>query len=264
MDDAPENATLRAELADLRARLDRQREFMARFVHEFRSPLNAIAGFAEIMADGRFGPLGNPRYVDYAKDIRAAAMQLAELTSDTLDAAKYGSGRYTLDEGRCDLAETLRNAASAMRGLSLRKRQSLELDLPERLPLYADSRALRQVAINLLSNAIKFTPSEGVIGVRAGADSAGALEFAVRDTGLGMSRVEIDRAREPFKGSSDGLWGERGSGLGLTIVRALIDLHGGTVEIRSEMGEGTEVRVALPAWRSHGKPPPVHPWEDAA
>jgi two-component system, cell cycle sensor histidine kinase PleC len=264
MDVAPENAELRAELADLRARLDRQREFMARLVHEFRSPLNAIAGFAEIMADGRFGPLGNPRYVDYAKDIRAAAMQLAEMAGDALDAAKYGSGRYTLDESRCDLVEVLRQAASAMRGLALRKRQDLALDLPDRLSLYADARALRQVAINLLSNAIKFTPASGLIAVRAGTDGAGALEFAVRDSGLGMSREEIGRAREPFKGSSDGLWGERGSGLGLPIVRALVDLHGGTVAIASERGEGTEVRVALPAWRSHGKPPPVHPWEDAA
>lgn len=264
MDDAPETATLRAELADLRARLDRQREFMARLVHEFRSPLNAMAGFAEIMADGRFGPLGNPRYVDYAKDIRAAALQLAELTSDTLDAAKYGSGKYTLDEGRCDLAETLRNAASAMRGLSLRKRQSLELDLPERLPLYADSRALRQVAINLLSNAIKFTPVDGAIKLSVGVDAQGEVEFAVIDTGLGMSPEEIRRAGEAFKSSSEGLWGERGSGLGLPIVRALVELHGGTVAVSSEMGEGTEVRVRLPAWRTHGKPPPVHPWEAAA
>lgn len=253
-----------SEIADLRARLDRQREFMARLVHEFRSPLNAIAGFAEIMADGRFGPLGNARYVDYAKDIRAAALQLAELASDTLDAAKYGSGRYTLDEANCDLADALRDAASAMRGLSLRKRQDLEVALPAQLPLYADARALRQVTINLLSNAIKFTPADGIIRLCAGVEAQGDIVFAVRDTGLGMSPEEIRRVREPFKGSSEGLWGERGSGLGLPIVRALVELHGGTVEISSERNEGTEVRVRLPAWRSHGKPPPVHPWEQAA
>ncbi|MFM7346877.1 MAG: sensor histidine kinase [Tagaea sp.] len=257
MDDA-------TEIADLRARLDRQREFMARLVHEFRSPLNAIAGFAEIMADGRFGPLGNPRYVDYAKDIRSAALQLAELAGDMLDAAKFGSGRYTLEEARCDLAEALRSAVSAMRGLALRKRQTLETSLPEHLPLFADARALRQVAINLLSNAIKFTPADGAVRLSAGADAQGAIEFAVGDTGLGMSAEEISRAREPFKGSSDGVWGERGSGLGLPIVRALVELHGGTVEIASERGEGTLVRVRLPAWRAHGKPPPVHPWEHAA
>jgi two-component system, cell cycle sensor histidine kinase PleC len=158
----------------------------------------------------------------------------------------------------------LRLAVSAMRGLSLRKRQSLELEMPDRLPLYADARALRQVAINLLSNAIKFTPADGAIRVYAGIDAQGAASFAVRDTGLGMSPEEIRRAGEAFKGSNDGLWGERGSGLGLPIVRALAELHGGTVEIASEMGEGTEVRVHLPAWRSHGKPPPVHPWEAAA
>lgn len=264
MDETTDHAALRAELADLRARLDRQREFMARLVHEFRSPLNAIAGFAEIMADGRFGPLGNPRYVDYAQDIRSAALQLAELASDMLDAAKFGSGKYTLEETRCDLAETLRAAASAMRGLVLRKRQSLEIALPERLPIFADARALRQVAINLLSNAVKFTPADGAIRLAAGVDAQGAIEFAVGDTGLGMTAEEIRRAREPFKGSNDGLWGERGSGLGLPIVRALVELHGGTVEIASERGEGTLVRVRLPAWRAHGKPPPVHPWEHAA
>jgi signal transduction histidine kinase len=264
MDETRDIDALRAELSDLRARLDRQREFMARLVHEFRSPLNAIAGFAEIMADGRFGPLGNPRYVEYAGDIRAAALQLADLVGDTLDAAKYGSGKYTLDEASCDLAAALRDAATGMRGLALRKRQNLDLDMPDRLPVYADARALRQIAVNLLSNAIKFTPADGAIRIVAGHDAQGALEFAVRDTGLGMSREEIARASEPFKGSSEGLWGERGSGLGLSIVRALAELHGGSVEISSEMGHGTEVRVRLPAWRAHGKPPPIHPWEDAA
>jgi signal transduction histidine kinase len=181
-----------------------------------------------------------------------------------LDAAKFGSGRYTLEEARCDLAEALRSAVSAMRGLALRKRQTLETSLPEHLPLFADARALRQVAINLLSNAIKFTPADGAIRLFAGADAQGAIEFAVGDTGLGMSAEEIRRAREPFKGSSDGVWGERGSGLGLPIVRALVELHGGTVEIASERGDGTLVRVRMPAWRAHGKPPPVHPWENAA
>ncbi len=257
MDDA-------TEIADLRARLDRQREFMARLVHEFRSPLNAIAGFAEIMADGRFGPLGDPRYVEYANDIRTSALQLAELASDALDAAKFGSGTYTLDEAHCDLVETLRNAVSGMRGLSLRKRQALELTFPARLPVYADVRALRQIAINLLSNAIKFTPDDGVIGLYAGIDTRGEIVVVVRDEGLGMPPEEVRRAREPFDRSREGLWGERGSGLGLRIVRSLVELHGGMVEIASERHVGTEVRVRLPAWRSHGRPPPVHPWEAAA
>jgi signal transduction histidine kinase len=226
--------------------------------------LNAIAGFAEIMADGRFGPLGDPRYVEYAEDIRAAAHQLAELAGDLLDAAKFGSGSYALEEGRCDLAETLRQAVSAMRGLALRKRQDLALDLPKTLVLRADSRALRQVAINLLSNAIKFTPAGGDISLSAGLEAGGEIRFAVRDTGMGMSAADIARAREPFNGSNDGLWGERGSGLGLHIVRALVELHGGRLEIDSTMGKGTEVRALLPAWRAHGKPPPVHPWESAA
>jgi two-component system cell cycle sensor histidine kinase PleC len=252
-----------AEISDLRARLGRQREFMARLVHEFRSPLNAIAGFAEIMVDGRFGPLGDPRYIDYANDIRTAALHLAEFAGDALDAAKFGSGAYTLDEAPCDLAETLRNAVSGMRGLSLRKRQALELTLPGRLPIYADARALRQIAINLLSNAIKFTPEDGVIGLCAGIETQGEILVVVRDEGLGMSPEEVRRARESFDRSREGLWGERGSGLGLPIVRALVELHGGMMEIASERHVGTEVRVRLPAWRSRGKPPPVHPWEEA-
>jgi signal transduction histidine kinase len=81
---------------------------------------------------------------------------------------------------------------------------------------------------------------------------------------MGMSAADIARAREPFKGSSEGLWGERGSGLGLPIVRALVELHGGRVEIDSRIGDGTEIRAILPAWRARGTPPPVHPWEDAA
>jgi signal transduction histidine kinase len=264
MNDETEIAALQAELAEAHARIARQRDFMAQLIHEFRSPLNAIAGFAEIMAEGKFGPMGNPRYVDYARDIHTAAIHLSELVVETLDVARFSSGQYALEEEVCDLAGVLKVAAATVRGLSERNRQNLELDLPADLSVFADPRALRQIAINLLSNAEKFTPAGGTIRLAARVSADGAPGFGVSDTGAGMDAATLARVTQLYATSSEGVRGEKGTGLGLSIVRLLAELHGGRLAVDSVPGSGTDVWVALPPWRARSGPPPIHPWENVA
>jgi signal transduction histidine kinase len=264
MNDDPEIAALRAELAEAHARIARQRDFLAQLIHEFRSPLNAIAGFAEIMADGKFGPMGNPRYVDYARDIHTAAIHLSELVVDTLDVARFSSGQYTLEEEVCDLAGVLNVAAATVRGLAERNRQNLELDLPAHLSVYADPRALRQIAINLLSNALKFTPAGGTIRLAARVAADGTPGFGVSDSGAGMDAATLARVTQLYATSSEGVRGEKGTGLGLSIVRLLTELHGGKLAVDSVPGSGTDAWVSLPSWRARSGPPPIHPWENVA
>lgn len=264
MAEDPEIAALREELAEAYARIARQRDFLAQLVHEFRSPLNAIAGFAEIMAEGKFGPLGNPRYVDYARDIHTAAIHLSELVVDTLDVSRFSSGQYALEEEICDLADVLRTAAATARGLAERNRQNLVFDLPAHLSIYADPRALRQIAINLMSNAIKFTRAGGTVRLIARVTADGTPEFGVSDDGAGMDAATLARVTEPYAASSEGVRGERGTGLGLSIVRLLTELHGGKMSVASAQGSGTDVWIALPTWRARSSPPPIHPWENVA
>jgi two-component system, cell cycle sensor histidine kinase DivJ len=264
MTDESEIASLRAQLTEAHARIARQRDFLAQLVHEFRSPLNAIAGFAEIMAEGHFGPLGNPRYVDYARDIHTAAIHLSELVVDTLDVARFSSGQYALEEEVCDLAAVLTIAAATVRGLAERNRQNLVLDLPEHLSVFADPRALRQVAINLLSNALKFTPAQGTICLAARVAGDGMPGFGVSDNGAGMDSATLARATQLYAVSGQGMRGEKGTGLGLSIVRLLTELHGGKLAVDSVAGAGTDIWVSLPAWRARSGPPPVHPWENVA
>jgi two-component system cell cycle sensor histidine kinase PleC len=228
--------------------------FLAHVSHELRTPLNAIMGFSEIIARRILGPVGNERYAAYAEDIHASGRRLLSMIDDLLDVSKAEAGRMELVESRVELAAT---AAEALHMVEARAREAavgLRSDLPANLPaLRADERKVLQIWMNLASNAVKFTPAGGEVTLRAGLDPDNGVWLAVRDSGIGMSAVEIARALEPF-GQIDNLYNKKhvGTGLGLPLVKAIAELHGGRLELDSEPGRGTTVRVSFPPDRTLG------------
>lgn len=225
-------------------------EFLANMSHELRTPLNAIIGFTEIMIHESFGPVGNARYRGYLKDIHDSARLQLQLIEDILDICKSEAGKLQLSESRVDLAEVARASVRLLRERAAQRNVTLHIDIPTDLPeLYADERRLRQIAINLLSNAIKFTENGDVrLELRRNAD--GGVEMCVADTGLGMNESEIERALEPFEqlhGQSE--YGAEGTGLGLPLVKTLVEMHEGVLDITSSPGKGTTVIARFPAKR---------------
>ena len=225
--------------------------------HELRTPLNAINGFSEIMASEMFGPLGDRRYIDYAKDILESGNHLLSLINDILDLSKVEAGKLELDERDLDPDEAVR---ACLRIVSERAHEG-EIQLvnmvdPELPRLNADERALKQIAINLLSNAVKFTLPGGKVTVRAGIAGDGCFVLTVSDTGIGMEEDEIVTALTPFSQVESSLVRKHdGTGLGLPLAKSLVELHGGTLEIVSEPGVGTNVHARFPAARIVEKEP---------
>ena len=225
--------------------------FLATMSHELRTPLNAIIGFSDIMLHELFGPLGSPRYHDYARHVQNSGRHLLDLINDVLDMSKLEAGRYTLDESwlePADAIETCRTLAAVPADAG---GVALTVDCAPGLPrLLADERALRQVLLNLLSNAVKFTPRGGGVTVTAGLEADGGLAIAVRDTGIGIPADALARILEPFQQADSSIPGRfGGTGLGLSICRDLMALHGGSLSIDSELGRGTVVTVRFPADR---------------
>jgi signal transduction histidine kinase len=224
-------------------------QFLATMSHELRTPLNAIIGFAEFLGADLCGPL-NPRQREYVGDIHRAGAHLLGLVNDVLDLSQIDARRLTLEESAVDLGETIAEAVTmvslgaADQGIALRS--TLASGLP---PLRADARRLRQIVLNLLSNAVKFTPRGGNVTVSAGRRGVD-IAIVVSDTGIGMAPEHIAIAFERF-GQVDGRLARRyeGTGLGLPLVKRLVELHGGTLAIDSTLGHGTTVTVLLPADR---------------
>jgi signal transduction histidine kinase len=250
---ANELAVERAKRRLAERQLAEQRQFVACLIHDFRSPLNAIAGFAEIMQDERFGPLGNARYAQYARDIRSAALNLADFVADTLDRARFEAGQYRLEEDYVALAPVVERCRDALAGLAARKNIGLLFAPEDEVSLLADPRALRQIVINLLSNAIKFSNPAGRVSVEIQRDEDMRVVLAVSDQGCGIAPGDLDKLRIPYALSRPGGAGEAGTGLGLSIVHNLTALHGGSVEFENRPGGGTRVRVLLPAWRAQAQ-----------
>jgi PAS domain S-box-containing protein len=230
-------------------------EFLANMSHELRTPLNAINGFSEILAREMYGPLGDPRYREYAEDINRSGRHLLAVINDILDLSKIEAGRYDLDERPVDVPRAIDEAIRLVRP----RLQEGELHLSRRIArdlpaLNADERSVRQILINLLSNATKFTPRGGRIQVRARLSRAGELELAVADTGIGMNIKDIPLALEPFR-QLDNVMSRKfaGTGLGLPLVQSLAELHGGRLEIESQPAHGTTVTVAFPRTRVLGE-----------
>jgi signal transduction histidine kinase len=249
----------RAERAE--AESEAKSAFLATISHELRTPLNAIIGFAGLMEDQRFGPLGAPRYREYVTDIKNSGEHLLELINNILDLSKAEAGKLHLQEDVVDVAEV---AEVCVRQMQLRAAESglrLELALPASpLMLRGDASKLRQILFNLLSNALKFTPVEGHVLLKIEYAADGGINFVVKDSGVGMSPADIPLAMQPFTQLDNRLARRyEGTGLGLPLTRSLVELHGGSLQLESALSEGTTVTVAFPASRTIAGAPDALP-----
>ncbi len=224
--------------------------FLANMSHELRTPLNAIIGFSDIMRSEIFGPVGGPKYKQYVADINRSGSHLLQLINDILDVAKIEVGAQALNEGVIDLAGTLKNCGQLVEPQARNGSVSLTVDASARLPaLRADPTRFRQVVLNLLSNAVKFTPAGGKVVLSGAVEHGGGLLVQVRDTGIGMKPEDVPRALQPFVQLDQAPRGDPGTGLGLALVKTLVEAHGGAIAIESELGKGTTVSVRFPAER---------------
>jgi len=224
-------------------------EFLATMSHEFRTPLNAILGFSEMMRTQCFGPLGSENYTEYASDIYNSGEHMLGLVNDILDISAIEAGKRPMVKETIDVGELLSDCVRSVdhsvngSGVVLRV-EPMPADLPY---LYADRRSIAQIILNLLSNAIKFTDRGGIISVTVtGRDRRVAIE--VSDTGVGIDADRLDSITEPFSQThSDPHQPQEGTGLGLSIVKSLVEAHDGELVIASQVGTGTTVTVTLPS-----------------
>ena len=232
-------------------------EFLANMSHELRTPLNAIIGFSELMGQETFGALGSPRYVEYCDDIRASGQRLLGVISDVLDMSQLETGRVRLEKTEFPVATAIAQSIEGVRGWAREKSIAIAArDLPEGA-VHADRPAIERILTILLRNAVKFTPERGRVGVRARLVQ-GAMNIYVEDSGVGIPREAIPHLGRPFEQRHGTLEnGYKGSGLGLAIARSLVELHGGTLRIRSREGVGTIVMIHLPK-RPTIEAPPRH------
>ena len=241
-----DEARRRAEEANLA-----KSRFLATMSHELRTPLNAILGFSEVMKGELFGGHSIPAYRDYSADIHSSGQHLLALINEILDLSRVEAGRYELKEDAISLSAIIEDCRHLLT-LRAQKRdivlqEAVEPDLPR---LWADERAVRQVALNLFTNAIKFTPQGGQVTIKVGWTAAGGQYFSVKDTGPGIPESEIPVVMSSFgRGTLAQKNADEGSGLGLPIVKGLVELHGGTFTLRSKVREGTEVIVVFPPER---------------
>jgi signal transduction histidine kinase len=229
-------------------------QFLAAMSHELRTPLNAIIGFSEVQVAQMFGPIGDARYLEYARDIHRSGKHLLELINDVLDFSKLDAYGLELYEETVDLAEIVSESVHLLRGQGTKAQVALHLDVAPALPLIrADQRRLRQVILNLLSNALKFTAAGGEVRVSISWSLAG-YEVTIRDTGIGIAPEHIAKALEPF-GQIDSRLSRRydGTGLGLPLAKRLVERHDGMLSVESTVGVGTTVTVWLPVERAIGQ-----------
>jgi signal transduction histidine kinase len=246
---AIQNARLFRELADKSRQLEEasrhKSEFLANMSHELRTPLNAIIGFTEVLLERYFGEI-NEKQEDYLKDVLSSGQHLLSLINDILDLSKVEAGRMELELGTFDLGPVLEAGLVMVRERASRGGVALSLAVADDLGrVEADERKVKQVLFNLLSNAVKFTPDGGAVGVSARRVD-GWIEVAVQDTGVGIAPEEQARVFEEF-GQARGASGQsEGTGLGLTLCRRFVELHGGTIGVASEPGRGSTFTVSLP------------------
>ncbi len=221
-------------------------EFLAHVSHEIRTPLHAILGFAEVMMEERFGPVGNDRYRDYLKDIHASGRHVISLADDLLDISKIESGKLELAFAPVDVNNLIRECVSLMQPQAARERVIMRVSLFDRLPrVMVDERSLRQIMLNLMSNAVKFNEPGGQVILSTAIDAAGQAVIRVRDTGVGMNESEVGVALEPF-GQVAGRRHKGGVGLGLPLTKALIEANKAEFSIKSRRDHGTLVEICFP------------------
>ena len=241
------------ELNDARKQAERasalKSDFLAKISHEIRTPLNAILGFAEVIMEERFGPVGNERYKDYMKDIHSSGAHVMSLVNDLLDLSKIEAGKMDLNFISVDANRIVGECVSIMQPQASRERVIMRLALAPRLPnIVADERSLRQIVLNLLSNAVKFNEAGGQVIVSTALTDAGHAVIRIRDTGVGMSDAEVETALEPFRQLNTART-TSGTGLGLPLTKALIEANRASFTIKSKRKEGTLVEIAFPPTR---------------
>ncbi|MBI2525421.1 MAG: GAF domain-containing protein [Candidatus Rokubacteria bacterium] len=253
---AIQNARLFREIEDKSAQLEvanrHKSEFLANMSHELRTPLNAVIGFSEVLLERMFGEL-NPKQDEYLQDILSSGRHLLSLINDILDLSKIEAGRMELELTTFDLPVALDNALTLVRERAMRHGITVRLAVDDRVgPIVGDERKVKQVLLNLLSNAVKFTPEGGRITVRA-VPAGGAVEVSVSDTGIGIAPEDQGAIFEEFRQvGTDYARKREGTGLGLTLARRLVELHGGTIRVQSAVGQGSTFTFTLPVER-HGQ-----------
>jgi len=244
--------TLSRALEHARAADRAKGHFLALMSHELRTPLNAIIGFSEVLSGEIFGALGSDRYREYAGDIHSAGNHLLRLINEILDLSKAEAGKLDLRPEEVSLpalaAECVKLVSDRAKGQGI----ALSAQMPDWLPpLFADELRVKQILLNLLSNAIKFTPEGGRVEVRLVQDAQGGIILSVVDTGIGMAPEMISVALEPFRQIDSPLSRKiEGSGLGLSLVKSLAELHDATLSIESALEQGTTVRIHFPPART--------------
>ncbi|MGQ3673310.1 sensor histidine kinase [Xanthobacter sp. TB0136] len=221
-------------------------QFLAAMSHELRTPLNAILGFSELLSTEAGAPLDEARKAEYARIIHQSGQHLLGLVNDILDLSRVEAGAYVLEGEQVDVAALASGCITMLAVNAQQAGVALHLSSSRRMPvMMADQRALRQIMLNLMSNAIKFTPAGGQVRVSVH-NRGDDLVLRVRDNGPGMKAEDVARLGEPFFQAGDRIQQSRGSGLGLAVVKGLVNLHGGNFRVQSAPGKGTSVTIVLP------------------
>jgi PAS domain S-box-containing protein len=224
-------------------------DFLTRISHEIRTPINAIIGFAEVMEEERLGPISNPRYKEYLGDIRMSGRHVVSLVNDLLDLAKIEAGRMEMNFEATDINAVINGCIGIIQPQANTNRVLVRSQLATKLPrVVADERSVRQIVLNMLSNATRYTESGGQVIVSTALLDTGEAVIRIRDTGVGMTPSEIEKALEPFHQVGTNRQGG-GTGLGLPLTKALVDANRASFAIRSRPGEGTLVEITFPATR---------------
>jgi two-component system cell cycle sensor histidine kinase PleC len=240
----------RALIAQLREASQHKSAFLANMSHELRTPLNAVIGFSDVMRQELLGPVGTRAYIGYAEDIHASGSHLLTLINQVLDLSKIEAGKHELRESDVDLNRILDDAVRMIAPRAAEGGVTIINEVPRNVIIRADATALRQIAINIAMNAVKFTPPGGVVKTYGTMMQDGRLAIAVSDTGCGIRAEDLEAVFENFgQGRHDLAVREKGTGLGLPIVRSLMRAHGGDAVIKSELGRGTTVYLTLPRER---------------
>ena len=226
--------------------------FLATMSHELRTPLNAIIGFSEMMLREVLGALGNEQYRAYVEDIHASGAHLLQIINDILDLSKAEAGKIDLSEDVFDLRDIMRSVEQLTCGRIHEAELSHQVDLADDLPpLRGDERKTKQVLLNLITNSVKFTPAGGCITVTGRFDPEDGLAVTVADTGIGIPEGDLARVLKPFEQVDSSLSRQhQGTGLGLPLVKAIMEMHGGRLRLKSTLGSGTAVTVVFPPERA--------------